>query len=37
VAQRVNKKLIERVSDILFLAGTLSLIAIAWQLGSFVS
>lgn len=35
VAQRVSKKVVERVSDILFLAGTLVVIAIAWQLGSF--
>ena len=35
VAQRVSKKVVERISDILFLAGTLVLIAVAWQLGSF--
>jgi len=36
IAQRVSIKFVEKISDVFFLAGTIILIVVAWQLGGFV-
>ncbi|TVQ80724.1 MAG: hypothetical protein EA369_01860 [Bradymonadales bacterium] len=37
VAQRVSPKWVERMSDVFFLVGTIVLISVAWNLGSFIA